>query len=63
MSEIIDTKLIKAMIETLNLENIILVGISAGGLTVIELTNQLQKKVQKPVLISAVTKKMAQTFR
>lgn len=50
-------RLIEAMIDQLNLGQVVVVGISAGGLTAIELANRLQEKVQKLVLISAVTKK------
>ena len=50
-------RLIEAMIDQLKLEQVIVVGISAGGLTAIELASRLQHKAQKLILISAVTKK------
>ncbi len=50
-------KLIASMLHRLQIQNGIVVGISAGGLTAIELTALLQNEVEKLVLISAVTKR------
>ncbi|WP_299668242.1 alpha/beta hydrolase [uncultured Polaribacter sp.] len=50
-------KLIISMLNKLDIEKVIIVGISAGGLTAIELTSNFPERVEKLILISAVTKK------
>ncbi len=50
-------ELIKSMIEEMKIGKIIIVGISAGGLTALQLASELQGRVVKLILISAVTKK------
>lgn len=50
-------RLISALIFKLDLDNVIIVGISAGGLTAIELAKLLGQSVSTLILISAVTKK------
>ena len=49
--------LIAAMLEKLDLHQVVVVGISAGGLTAIEFAANFPAKVAKLILISAVTKK------
>ena len=49
--------LIVALLECLSLEHVIVYGISAGGLTAIELAANYPEKVNKLVLASAVSKK------
>lgn len=46
-----------ALLDELKLKSVILVGISAGGLSAIELASKFPVKVDKLILISAVTKK------
>ena len=50
-------KLVSSLLQQLKIEEIIIVGISAGGLTAIELAALLQSKAKQLILISAVTKK------
>ncbi|OJJ13917.1 hypothetical protein BKI52_44940 [marine bacterium AO1-C] len=50
-------KLIEAMLDQLGIHQIIVVGISAGGLTALELAANFPEKVTQLILISAVTKK------
>lgn len=49
--------LVASMLEKLGLEKAIVVGISAGGLTAIELAARFPEKVEKLILLSAVTRK------
>ena len=46
-----------AMLDELKLKSVIGIGISAGGLTAIELASNFPNRVTKLILISAVTKK------
>jgi pimeloyl-ACP methyl ester carboxylesterase len=46
-----------ALLDELNLKSVIVVGISAGGLAAIELVSNFPERVNKLILISAVTKK------
>ena len=46
-----------ALLDELNIKSVILVGISAGGLAAIELASNFPDRVEKLILISAVTKK------
>jgi len=50
-----------ALLDELNLKSVIVVGISAGGLTAIELVSTFPDRVEKLILISAVTKKWMTT--
>ena len=50
-------QLISQLIQKLDLKKVIIVGISAGGLTAIEFAAQLNEEVSKLILISAVTKR------
>lgn len=51
------SKLISAMLTQIGIKEVIVVGISAGGLTAITLASQKPEMVSRLVLISAVTKK------
>jgi len=46
-----------SLLDKLHLEKVIVIGISAGGLTAIEITANYPERVSKLILISAVTKK------
>ncbi len=46
-----------ALLDELELKSVIVFGISAGGLTAIELASNFPDRVKKLVLVSAVTKK------
>ena len=50
-------ELIITMLDTLGIPSIAVIGISAGGLTAIELASNFTERVDKLVLISAVTKR------
>lgn len=50
-------RLMASLLDALSLEKVIVVGISAGGLTAIELAAGFPDKVEKLVLLSAVTRK------
>lgn len=49
--------LIAALLDKIGIKNCIVIGISAGGLTALELAANYPKKIEKMILISAVTKK------
>jgi pimeloyl-ACP methyl ester carboxylesterase len=47
-----------ALLNELQIDEVIIIGISAGGLTALEITAQYQNRVKKLVLMSALTDKM-----
>lgn len=50
-------ELFVALLDELHLESVIVIGISAGGLAAIELASNFSERVDKLILISAVTKR------
>lgn len=50
-------KLFTALLDELKIDQVIVIGISAGGLTAIELASNFPDRVSKLILISAVTKR------
>ncbi len=51
------SELLVALLDKLNIQNVIVVGISAGGLTAIEIAANFPDRVEKLILMSALTKK------